>query len=223
MFLVYIIIRNVLVNGPRNGMEECLQSNFFHLSKFLVTKQLDYGKKTLLETFLYPGWYSARCKSKARVKRQINGRDLIICMCLLLSGDIHQCPGPVPDFGPRNAADLGGGVHGDFERTELGLGNITVSLDECKQPMNSDPQLCSVQPSHSMRFWRMPAKLSQMWTHSFRQGDFTCSILTSEAFSLKSQRYVSSVTAIRWDFFVLLRHGWMTPLQTLKLNWRTIS
>lgn len=105
MFLVYIIIRNALDNGPRNGMDECLQSNCVHPNKFLVTKQLDYGKKTLLETFLYTQeycilytWYSARRKSNAGVKRQINGGALIICMCLLLFGDIHQCPGPVPDF-----------------------------------------------------------------------------------------------------------------------------
>ncbi len=30
MCLVYIIIRNILVNGPRNGMDECLLSNYDH-------------------------------------------------------------------------------------------------------------------------------------------------------------------------------------------------
>lgn len=176
MFLVYIIIRNVLDNGPRNGMDECLQSNCVHPNIFLVTKQY-YGKKTLLEMFLFPGWYSARRKSNAGVKRQINGGALIICMCLILSGDIHQCPGPMPDFGPRNTmesatgvmvyrpssrrsdgskhlsmsvAELGGGVHGVIERTELGLGNTTVSLDECRQPRNSDPQLRSVQSPYAV-------------------------------------------------------------------------
>lgn len=174
MCLVYIIIRNVLVNGPKNGMDKCLLSKYSHPNKFLVTNQLDYGKKTLLETFLYAGWYPARCKSKARVKRQINGGDLIICMCLLLSGDIHQCPGPMPDSGPRNteevatgvtvcwpssrcsdgskhlsmsAADLGGGEHGVIEGAELGLGNMAVSLDECKRSGNPDPQFRSVQSS----------------------------------------------------------------------------
>ncbi len=46
-----------------------------------------------------------------------------------------------------SAADLGGGVHEVIERTELGLGNITASLDECKQSRNPDPQLRSVQSS----------------------------------------------------------------------------
>ncbi len=42
-------------------------------------------------------------------------------------------------------ADLGGGVHGVIERTELGLGNTSVPVDECKQPRSSDPKLRSVQ------------------------------------------------------------------------------
>ncbi len=78
----------------------------------------------------------------------------------------------MPDFGPRNTkesatgvtvcwpssrcsdgskrlsmsvADLGGGVYGVIEKTELGLGKSMESLDECKWPRNSDPQLRSVQ------------------------------------------------------------------------------
>ncbi len=44
-----------------------------------------------------------------------------------------------------SVADLGGGVYGVIEKTELGLGKSTESLDECKWPRNSDPQLRSVQ------------------------------------------------------------------------------
>lgn len=93
---------------------------------------------------------------------------MIICMCLLLSGDIHQCPGPMPDFGPRNAmesatgamvcrpssrhsdgckhlsmsvADLGGGVRGVVEGAELGLGAAAVSLAGCARPGGLDSRL----------------------------------------------------------------------------------
>ncbi len=84
----------------------------------------------------------------------------------------------------------------------------------------SDPEIqthSSVQFSYPVRFWRMPARLSQLWIYSLRRGDFTGFILTPEAFSQKSQKYISSVTAMRWDCFILPRHGWMTTLRTLNI------
>lgn len=101
VLLAYNFIITFLENYPKIGFEGHLHSCYAHSNKLLLKKQLGYGKKILMDTFLYPCWYPARQNDKAGIKRQVNGGELIICVCLL-SGDIHQCPGPMREVGPRN-------------------------------------------------------------------------------------------------------------------------
>ena len=96
MFLAYMIIKSFLDTGPEIRFERQLQYFRDNANKPLLNKQFGYGKKTLMDTFLYPCWYPVRRNDKNGDKRQVNGGRLIICICLLLSGDIHQCPGPMP-------------------------------------------------------------------------------------------------------------------------------
>ena len=102
VFLAYIFINSFLENGPKIGFEGHVHSYYAHSNKLVLKKQLGYGKKILMDTFLCPCWYPTKRNEKGGVKRQVNGDKLIICICLLLSGDIHQCPGPMQEFGPRN-------------------------------------------------------------------------------------------------------------------------
>lgn len=91
-----MFIKLFLDTGPENDITG--QSHSFREipNKLLIDKQRGYGKKILMDTFLYPNWYPARRIDKNNKKQQVNGGHLIICICLLLSGDIHQCPGPMP-------------------------------------------------------------------------------------------------------------------------------
>ncbi len=55
-----------------------------------------HGKHTLAVTFIYPSLYKrVKIHSKSSTRRhQSKALGLIIMICLLLSGDIHPCPGP---------------------------------------------------------------------------------------------------------------------------------
>lgn len=59
-----------------------------------VTKHLGLGKHVLAATLIHPHLYSEiRKHTKSALKPQ-QSLALVITICLLLSGDIHQCPGP---------------------------------------------------------------------------------------------------------------------------------
>uniref|UniRef100_A0AAV2LPA0 Uncharacterized protein n=1 Tax=Knipowitschia caucasica TaxID=637954 RepID=A0AAV2LPA0_KNICA len=57
-------------------------------------KRFGFGKHALLSTFIHPYLYSKATKlSKTGLKQQ-QSLMFIVAITLLLSGDIHQCPGP---------------------------------------------------------------------------------------------------------------------------------
>lgn len=59
-----------------------------------VTKHLGLGKHVLAATFIHPYLYSEKRKHTKSALKPQQSLALIITICLLLSGDIHQCPGP---------------------------------------------------------------------------------------------------------------------------------
>lgn len=64
-----------------------------------------YGKHALAVTFIYPSLYN-RVKKHTKPATQLQLSDtLIITICLLLSGDIHPCPGPLHTI-PGNEANI---------------------------------------------------------------------------------------------------------------------
>lgn len=59
-----------------------------------ATKHFGLGRYVLAATFIHPHLYSKVRKHTKSVLKPHQSLALIITICLLLSGDIHQCPGP---------------------------------------------------------------------------------------------------------------------------------
>ena len=56
---------------------------------------LGYGKLVLQQTFLFPCWANDNKRKQNKTSfNRTRAEMLVIAICLLLSGDIHQCPGP---------------------------------------------------------------------------------------------------------------------------------
>lgn len=120
ILLIYLFIKLFLDTGPGNGIAGQLYSFRETPNKLSLRKQLGYGNKILMDTFLYPSWYPARCMDKNNRKQQVNGGHLIICICLLLSGDIHQCPGPMPRNRPTPSKITSAGAMWCMNRPNVG-------------------------------------------------------------------------------------------------------
>ncbi|ROL47706.1 hypothetical protein DPX16_0335 [Anabarilius grahami] len=84
------------------------------------------GEYTLTVTLAISNHYYQRRKCKETLCKKSTNNAMIICICLLLSGDIHQCPGPTGRINRANlpnaptcgsgaslAAVLPGGVYRD--------------------------------------------------------------------------------------------------------------
>lgn len=54
-----------------------------------------YGKHTLTVRFIFPSLYKSVKKRRKTTTRLRHSDALIIMICLMLSGDIHPCPGPL--------------------------------------------------------------------------------------------------------------------------------
>lgn len=59
-----------------------------------VGKHFGYGNKVLFDTFIQPSLYNTTNKRIMTTPKSQRSDNLVIILCLLLSGDIHQCPGP---------------------------------------------------------------------------------------------------------------------------------
>lgn len=59
-----------------------------------------FGKHALATTFIFP-YLHQRIQKRTTPNKQKQGDNLIILICLLLSGDVHPCPGPL-HIEPRN-------------------------------------------------------------------------------------------------------------------------
>ena len=58
------------------------------------TGNVGYGKHILTTTFVFPSLFNTAKKCPKPSTRIQQGDALIIMICLLLSGDVHPCPGP---------------------------------------------------------------------------------------------------------------------------------
>lgn len=58
-------------------------------------KHFGYGKNVVAATFVSPSLLISSKKGQFRGGGQVNRENVIVMLCLLLSGDVHQCPGPI--------------------------------------------------------------------------------------------------------------------------------
>lgn len=107
--LIYSLLINFLSPGYfiSASIHTDDQSSFNRFEKILVnhsnrsTQQTNnvmgnfgHGKHVLVVTFIHPSLYK-RVKKHSKPTTRLQQREaLIITICLLLSGDIHPCPGP---------------------------------------------------------------------------------------------------------------------------------
>lgn len=83
-------------------------------------KNFSLGKQALLQTFLYPGWYNTRNKKTSRTAcNRARTETLQITLCLLLSGNIHQCPGPSTPVTVNQPQDSGSQTHNFWGNTPI--------------------------------------------------------------------------------------------------------
>ncbi|KAJ8385627.1 hypothetical protein AAFF_G00184240 [Aldrovandia affinis] len=71
-----------------------------------ANKHFGFGRHVIAVAFIYPSLYNRGTKHTKTVSKLQQSHTLIITICLLLSGDIHQCPGPLnkpAEDGPRTA------------------------------------------------------------------------------------------------------------------------
>lgn len=79
-------------------------------------KHFDNGKQALLQTF--PGWYNTRNKKQSRTAYNCARTEtLLITLGLLLSGDIHQCPGLSTSVTANQPRDSGSQTHNFWGNT----------------------------------------------------------------------------------------------------------
>lgn len=108
-----------------------------------------YGEYTLAILFKTPNRYNRRVKRIKTTCKQQTSQAVIIAICLLLSGDIHQCPGPttngasISDVSTRNStsAQVCSTVRfirqTYFPRCALSLSTMEDPEDILRRPTNS--------------------------------------------------------------------------------------
>lgn len=104
---------NFVDPGPRYSKDTGWNSDSF--------KHFGYGNFALLSAFLYPNWHN-HVKQHARRRtapRRQHFEASIITICLLMSGDIHQCPGPFPTSKPGEFGSLQCGYVSDNNRSKV--------------------------------------------------------------------------------------------------------
>lgn len=82
-------------------------------------KHFGFGQNALLNTFTHPSQYRER-HSKTKADRQ-RSSCILITLCLLLSGDVHQCLGPNASITMPNDANLQVRTHITFTGIDLVL------------------------------------------------------------------------------------------------------
>ncbi len=97
--LIYVLIIHFIHS---NASGHFIAQNFLtQQCNYTAQKHFGFGRSVLFSTFIQFGMQSrtnvTRKQHFIRVDCQ-RGEQLIIVFCLLLSGDIHQCPGPLCSF-----------------------------------------------------------------------------------------------------------------------------
>lgn len=103
--LAYGLVLTFLRPVSTNTFLNCVKFNPQHLYGKLFPNNIDfgYGRHVLAVTFIFPSLYY-RVKKHSKPPARLRHSDaLIIIFCLLLSGDIHPCPGP---FHTKMAEDV---------------------------------------------------------------------------------------------------------------------
>ena len=77
-----------------------LGAKYLHELDYLIstsshTSQKQFGHHALLTSFICPGMVMQQGSDKQFTKTDRRGGRLLITFCLLLAGDVHQCPGPM--------------------------------------------------------------------------------------------------------------------------------
>lgn len=106
-FLLYAFILTLSVPKFQSNPVEA------NISLKLGGKHFGYGKNIVATTFVFPSLMTSfKKRLKKQSERSSQGETLIIILCLLLSGDVHQCPGPISNSGDSdNMTGRGGAVH----------------------------------------------------------------------------------------------------------------
>lgn len=99
LFAYAILANNFLYIDTGQILNDSYSSNSIELTSgdtatIKATKHFGLGRYVLAVTFMYPHLHSKVRKYSKSVLKSQQSLALIITICLLLSGDIHQCPGP---------------------------------------------------------------------------------------------------------------------------------
>lgn len=65
-----------------------------------VNKHFGFGRGALAATFIHPYFYNRAIRGTKTILKPQQSLAFVIAICLLLSGDIHQCPGSVNNILP---------------------------------------------------------------------------------------------------------------------------
>ncbi|KAI4828902.1 hypothetical protein KUCAC02_022973 [Chaenocephalus aceratus] len=112
---------------------------------------LGMGEYVLAATLRFPQWYNPRRKTAKTSCRRHSKEALIIAICLLMLGDIHQCPGPT-----SNEASFADSV--TCNSTSLHLCSINYRQTHLVQPAPSlstteDPAVLQLQYPDTGLWW----------------------------------------------------------------------
>ncbi len=77
-----------------SSMKKCTSAVWIYFINNKAKPSIGYGKHLLATTLIYPSLYKQIWKKNKTTSRLQWTNALIITICLILSGDIHPCPGP---------------------------------------------------------------------------------------------------------------------------------
>ncbi|CAM4529999.1 unnamed protein product [Leuciscus chuanchicus] len=115
----------------------------------MFPSSLGYGKTIVAITFVFPSLMTSfKKRLKKQPERSSQGETLIIILCLLLSGDVHQCPGPISNSGDSDkvtgrgdavcAHPAGSNAASASEHFHLDLPSQSVHGDSCFECTGQD-------------------------------------------------------------------------------------
>ncbi len=115
--VIYCLVLKFLDTGPKPvNSGPYLNEYFSHEQSKISLKHFGYGSFALLPTFPYPSWHAASKRhwniNVRPASKRPNSDAAIIAICLMMSGDIHQCPGPFFTWETSNE-------HGGLQRRHL--------------------------------------------------------------------------------------------------------
>lgn len=105
--LLYTLLLKIVQPVNVNAIQQSLNNKYANTTEDPITHGTHQYKQTnkvqlvfgyveyvLAATLQFPQWYNPRKKTAKSSCRRHSNEAVIIAICLLLPGDIHQCPGP---------------------------------------------------------------------------------------------------------------------------------